>query len=664
MAGHHQREAGHARSGFFIGSSREALPVAEAFQKGLDKHIVTTVWSEKSVFKPSEYTLDSLERALDRFPYALLILSPDDITHSRGKEETSARDNAIFELGLFVGRHGRRSVYIAVPDSVPMRIPTDFTGMTPVTYTIVKEPGGKESYTVDAACAQILATLKSHRSSAIRRPSPFWDVLSDTIVILYGIDAEIGSQSHPRHRVSRRDLETAWDLQSFLARRYPNKEILPIPATASGWEWLTRTDADLVVVGGFVTNAAFASHRSRYEHFFRVKLGRLCVLEGQRVHHPQFTAPAGCSVPDSRDPQKVEDYPTELTSLDFGFVFNGMLPMYGRDRRVVAIAGVKGHGTRGAARFVSVDPLGIDTQLREPLEPGDTLELAVAAHVFSDVVDHVEPISIILNAQPLIETVTEYSARCELDRVCEGCDFGVPPVTAHRIVTSPRMLTSQIRAIVFDLDDTLIDTFGTLITPLEIQAAKAMIAAGARDRDPLTLASTLLRIRRCAPGDFEHELQRLGHRYTKKVLAVRNRLLTSVPLDHLVLSPEVAQLLSRLRGQFDLYLLTSGAPKFQNQKIDRLEIRSHFSEIVVVTESSRRSKATAIQNLAQKLRLRPENVLVVGNRLDIEIAAGNALGMPTVWIQHGEGSEQRPSKDNGQPDFTLRHVLEIATLLG
>jgi hypothetical protein len=110
MAGHHQREAGHARSGFFIGSSREALPVAEAFQKGLDKHIVTTVWSEKSVFKPSEYTLDSLERALDRFPYALLILSPDDITHSRGKEETSARDNAIFELGLFVGRHGRRSV--------------------------------------------------------------------------------------------------------------------------------------------------------------------------------------------------------------------------------------------------------------------------------------------------------------------------------------------------------------------------------------------------------------------------------------------------------------------------------------------------------------------------------------------------------------------------
>lgn len=666
MAPHAEREPGHAHAEFFIGSSREALEkgISQAFHDELRKRrVAATLWSEKSVFTPSEFTLNSLERALDRFPNALIILSPDDVTHIRRKKERSARDNAIFEYGLFVGRHGRESVFIAVPDSVAMRIPTDFVGMTPVTYKITAGADGKESYDVEIACDQIVATLASNRSPTLRRPSPFWDVLGDRIFILYGIDAELGIQQHMRYRVSLRDLETAAALQSFLDRRYPRKSVMQIPATTSGWEQVASTDADLVVVGGFVTNAVFAKHRSRYEQSFRLKMGRLCIVEGQQVHHPEFIAPPGCSAPDASDPQKVEDYPTELTSRDFGFVFNGVLPIHGRERRVVAIAGVKGHGTRGAARYVTDHPAGVDTQLRQSLEHGDALELVVAVHVDSNRVDHIEPVSIVVNTQTLFPTVTKYAKPCELNRLCEGCDFGVPR-TDPRLMAVPRLLRSQIRRIVFDLDDTLVDTFGLLITPYEIRAAMAMIAAeaDAKNREPMTVAATLLRIRRSAPGDIDNELRRLGH-FSSKAVAARKKVFSNVALDNLVLSPEVAQLLNRLGGQFDLCLLTSGQARFQMAKIRHLQLHRHFPEVEVVRDSTWRAKATAIQTIAEKHRLRPENVLVVGNRLDAEIAAGNTLGMPTVWIRHGEGSDQQPSRETGQPSFVVRSILEIESLL-
>ena len=45
--------------------------------------------------------------ALDQFDFAVMILSPDDMTESRDQSYASPRDNVLFELGLFMGRLGR-----------------------------------------------------------------------------------------------------------------------------------------------------------------------------------------------------------------------------------------------------------------------------------------------------------------------------------------------------------------------------------------------------------------------------------------------------------------------------------------------------------------------------------------------------------------------------
>ena len=117
----------------FIGSSVEGLPIAELFRRALlHNGVEAKLWTDPQIFEPSKFTLESLELALDRFSYALIVLSPDDITQSRGVKEITPRDNLIFELGLFVGRYGRRSVFFAIPDSMRLRILV-FLGVTDLT---------------------------------------------------------------------------------------------------------------------------------------------------------------------------------------------------------------------------------------------------------------------------------------------------------------------------------------------------------------------------------------------------------------------------------------------------------------------------------------------------------------------------------------------------
>jgi FMN phosphatase YigB (HAD superfamily) len=124
-----------------------------------------------------------------------------------------------------------------------------------------------------------------------------------------------------------------------------------------------------------------------------------------------------------------------------------------------------------------------------------------------------------------------------------------------------------------------------------------------------------------------------------------------------------AELLRHLGGQFELYLLSTGRVAFQRQKVEKLGLRKFFVEIFLVGESSAASKGRAIRQLAERRGFKSENVLVVGNRLDHEIAAGRALGMSTVWIRHGEGSELKPASAAEVPDLTLHDILHIGPLL-
>lgn len=117
----------------FIGSSSEGETVARAIELHLYKYADVTIWMN-GVFKPGVSSLQSLLNALDRFDFAVLVLTPDDVLESRDESYSSPRDNVVFELGLFMGRLGARRAFFVAEENQNLKLPSDLNGISRLDY--------------------------------------------------------------------------------------------------------------------------------------------------------------------------------------------------------------------------------------------------------------------------------------------------------------------------------------------------------------------------------------------------------------------------------------------------------------------------------------------------------------------------------------------------
>lgn len=81
-------------------------------------------------------------------------------------------------------------------------------------------------------------------------------------------------------------------------------------------------------------------------------------------------------------------------------------------------------------------------------------------------------------------------------------------------------------------------------------------------------------------------------------------------------------------------LVTTGITKLQQAKINALFLIDDFDEIIIDDpyQDNRLGKKKIFAQVAERLQLSPEQVWIIGDNPDSEIAAGNALGMITVQI--------------------------------
>jgi len=223
---------------------------------------------------------------------------------------------------------------------------------------------------------------------------------------------------------------------------------------------------------------------------------------------------------------------------------------------------------------------------------------------------------------------------------------------------------AKIKAIIFDLDDTLYDCTDRLREAAHRRAAEAMVEAGL----PLTLEQAYqMQIRMMQEhGPRFRAFARIAEMYGKgsdfvhKVMRAYNK----DEVSEIRPFPDVMPTLTELRGMgLKLFLVTSGLYARQEKKIELLGLADSFDRIIINDDDMGITKQECYVHLMQDNGLKPEEVLSVGDRIHSEIKICNLLGMTTAQMVRGRFKDLIPSTELERPDFKIRDISELLTVL-
>lgn len=158
----------------FIASSVEGLDIADAINANLEHVAHCTLW-RTGTFKLSSQSVDDLVKKSSVIDFAVFAFTPDDVSQIRDHKAIVARDNVVFELGLFIGAIGKDRCYIVKPRGVDMHLPSDLLGMNFADYA-TDRPDADIGSALNYACKQVkdrIAELGAiSRSHFVRADGP------------------------------------------------------------------------------------------------------------------------------------------------------------------------------------------------------------------------------------------------------------------------------------------------------------------------------------------------------------------------------------------------------------------------------------------------------------------------------------------------------------
>jgi putative hydrolase of the HAD superfamily len=211
----------------------------------------------------------------------------------------------------------------------------------------------------------------------------------------------------------------------------------------------------------------------------------------------------------------------------------------------------------------------------------------------------------------------------------------------------------HIKAIVFDIDNTLFPSndFAELARR---NAITAMIEAG-MDVDENTaykkLHHVIDRYGPNYPKHFNALLKELGLPYDPKIVAAGivayHQAKTSI-----FHYPDVPKTLLSLRERgYKLCVASEGRALKQWDKLIRLGLHNIFHEVFVTPKKTEQFYAS----IPEKLNLKPQEIMMVGDRLDKDIFPAKSIGIVTVLISRNHGGEGA--------DYSIKNFAELLKII-
>ncbi|PIS00192.1 MAG: hypothetical protein COT84_08735 [Chlamydiae bacterium CG10_big_fil_rev_8_21_14_0_10_35_9] len=216
--------------------------------------------------------------------------------------------------------------------------------------------------------------------------------------------------------------------------------------------------------------------------------------------------------------------------------------------------------------------------------------------------------------------------------------------------------------IIFDLDDTLVDTSGTL-TPSQLKCSlEAMIEEGLLIKNFNDALLYLYKIDKHA-GSAKETIKFFLKSYCDDISFFEtgiNKIYHDLPEDFNILPlPDAKNILETLRKQHHLAIVSSGKEKFQFLKLKKAGIEPSIFTKIVVTPNA--EKKPHYKNLLEEFKINSNQSLVCGDKVLVDLLPAKELGIHTVHMLWGRGKNQTTGKQ--WADYTINELPEILKII-
>lgn len=129
------------------------------------------------------------------------------------------------------------------------------------------------------------------------------------------------------------------------------------------------------------------------------------------------------------------------------------------------------------------------------------------------------------------------------------------------------------------------------------------------------------------------------------------------------LYPDTKMILEALSKKYKLGVIANQSLGTK-ERLDNWNIGKYFDVVVASAEAGWAKPDLKIFNLAlEQAGCKPNDAVMIGDRLDNDIVPAKQIGMKTVWVRQGFAKYQIICNESEQPDFIIDSISDILDIL-
>ncbi len=120
------------------------------------------------------------------------------------------------------------------------------------------------------------------------------------------------------------------------------------------------------------------------------------------------------------------------------------------------------------------------------------------------------------------------------------------------------------------------------------------------------------------------------------------------------------KVLQKLKSKYKLAIISKAGSDSVEIRLKQINKIKHYFDVIIVDRDKIKEQYL---DCMKKLNVKPENTLVVDDRMLRGIIIGNKLGCKTAWIKRGKYSHEIPNEKTGEPAYKINSVEDLLKIL-